>query len=296
MNKFRGTGVAMITPFKADGSIDFTSLQKVTLNLIENGIDYLVVQGTTGESATLDADEKRAVLDLVLEVNEGRLPVVYGVGGNNTRAVCNTLNTWNFDGVDGILSVSPYYNKPTQRGIYEHYKAISESTDIPIILYNVPGRTASNMTVETTLALANDFDNIVAVKEASGDMDQIMKIIKDAPAGFKVISGDDALTLGMITHGADGLISVMGNAVPAATSAMVKFALEGELSNAQKLHYYLVPLIDLLFAEGNPAGVKELMQHQGICENHVRLPLVSVGRETSQSLRSWLEAKQPVIH
>lgn len=294
MSKFRGTGVAMITPFDQTGEIDFSALQRVTQHLIDGGVEYLVVQGTTGESATLSLDEKRAVLDFIIEVNEGRLPVVFGVGGNNTRLVCDQLQSWNFDGVDGILSVSPYYNKPTQEGIYQHYKAVSNSTDLPIVLYNVPGRTASNMTPELTLRLANDFGNIVAVKEASGDLDQVMKIIQAAPEGFDVISGDDPLTLPMITSGAKGLISVIGNAMPQKTSDMVRAALDGNVAVAQKLHYQLVSLIDYLFVDGNPAGVKEVMKFMGICENNVRLPLVPVTGSTKEAIRKWLEAKDLV--
>jgi 4-hydroxy-tetrahydrodipicolinate synthase len=294
MSKFRGTGVAMITPFDSTGAIDYKALQRVTQHLIDGGVDYLVVQGTTGESATLSSDEKRSVLDFVIEVNEGRLPVVFGVGGNNTKLVCEQLESWNFDGVDGILSVSPYYNKPTQEGIYQHYQAVSNSTDLPIILYNVPGRTASNMSADLTLRLARDFSNIVAVKEASGDLDQIMRIIQDAPDGFDVISGDDPITLPMISAGSAGLISVIGNAMPQKTSDMVRAALNNDMEEAQTLHYQLVSLIEYLFVDGNPAGVKEVMKFMGICDNNVRLPLVPVTETTRKNIANWLVARDVV--
>jgi 4-hydroxy-tetrahydrodipicolinate synthase len=284
MSRFKGTGVAMVTPFLSNGEIDRDALIRLTEHLINGGIEYLVVQGTTGESATLTEDEKRKVLDTVLETNDRRLPVVFGIGGNNTRAVCRSLTSWGLDGVDGILSVSPYYNKPTQDGIFQHYRAIDESTDLPVIVYNVPGRTASNITAETTLRLANDLTNMVAVKEASGDQEQIMEIIRNKPDDFEVISGDDAITLPMIACGALGVMSVAGNAFPAEFSDMVRFALTGNLEGARENHYRLLELIKHLFIEGNPAGVKEVLKHLGICDNHVHLPLVPVSDSTSQKL------------
>ncbi len=293
MNIFKGLGVAMVTPFTADKQVDYPALQRLTEHLIENGVDYLVVQGTTGESATIDTEEKRAILDFILEVNNGKLPVVYGVGGNDTMAVCKILKTWDFKGVDGILSVSPYYNKPTQEGIYQHYKVLAESTELPIILYNVPGRTASNMSAETTLRLAKDFENIVAVKEASGDLDQISTIIDNRPKDFLVISGDDALTLPMISLGADGVISVVGNAFAQEFSDLVHAALIGDM-NARRIHYKLTEIIDALFCEGNPAGVKEVLNHLGICDNHVRLPLVPVSDKLSTMLNDLILEKDLV--
>lgn len=294
MKKFHGLGVAMVTPFKADGKIDYDGLKKLTGYLISNGVDYLVVQGTTGESPVLDKDEKRKVLDAVLEVNNGDLPVVFGIGGNNTKLVTETIKSFDSTGVDGILSASPYYNKPTQAGIYAHYKAISESTDLPVIIYNVPGRTSSNIEANTTLRLAADFKNMVAVKEASGNMDQIMTIIRDCPEDFAVISGDDPLTLPLIASGANGVISVLGNCMPADFSKMVHHAMNNEMVDARALHYKLLEITRLLFKEGNPAGVKEVLQYLGICERHLRLPLVPVSPALSAQIehemkeRAWI--------
>lgn len=284
-NKFTGLGVAMVTPFDSNKKVDYKGLEKLTNHLITNGTDYLVVQGTTGESAVLSSEEKQSVLDFVIEINKGRLPIVLGVGGNHTQAVCSTLEKGLTKGVDGILSVSPYYNKPTQAGIYEHYRAIANSTDLPIILYNVPGRTASNMLPNTTIQLATDFDNIVAVKEASGNLEQVMTIIQDRPSkDFLVISGDDALTLPMIAAGADGVISVVGNAFPAEFSGMVHHALSGNFEEAKPLHYQLFKIILGLFEEGNPGGVKEVLKFLNICGNDMRLPLVNVSDATSRKL------------
>jgi 4-hydroxy-tetrahydrodipicolinate synthase len=246
MKTFSGLGVAMVTPFNSAGKIDFPSLQRLTSRLINDGADYLVVQGTTGESPTLSIEEKRALLDFILEVNSGKKPVVYGLGGNYTESIVREIQEMDFKGIDGILSVSPYYNRPTQEGIYAHYKAISESTDLPIILYNVPGRTASNMSAKTTLRLATDFKNIVAMKEASGDLNQISEIIANRPSGFLVLSGDDALALPSIALGADGVISVVGNAFPREFSQMVHQALFGQFTEARKIHFQLRELINLL--------------------------------------------------
>jgi 4-hydroxy-tetrahydrodipicolinate synthase len=294
MKQFKGIGVAMVTPFKEDLSIDYPALQRLIEHMIKGGVDYLVVQGTTGESATISSAEKRNLLDFILEVNASRVPIVYGIGGNNTMAVCDELRTWDLNGVDGILSVSPYYNKPTQEGIYRHYEAISKASPLPIILYNVPGRTASNMSAETTLRLAADFENIVAVKEASGDLGQIASIIQHRPAGFLVISGDDALTLPMISTGADGLISVVGNAFPIEASNLVHKALAGEYEAAKLEHYKLKDIIENLFIEGNPAGVKECLKHAAISQNHVRLPLMTVSQITSERLYRLMAEKELV--
>ncbi|WP_027419355.1 4-hydroxy-tetrahydrodipicolinate synthase [Crocinitomix catalasitica] len=283
-NKFKGLGVAMVTPFDQKGAVDVEALKKLTTFLIDGGVDYLVVQGTTGESPTLTKAEKQLCLDTVVATNNNRLPIVFGIGGNNTMAVVEDFTSYDLSRVDGILSASPYYNKPTQAGIYAHYKAIAEATKLPIILYNVPGRTASNVLPETTLKLANDFENIIAVKEASGSMEQIMTIIKDKPENFLVISGDDALTLPIIAAGGDGVISVVGNGLPTPFKEMVKASLNNEIVKARKLHYIILPIIDHLFAEGNPGGIKEVLKHLNIMENYVRLPLIPVSKERQQTL------------
>ncbi len=287
-SKFRGMGVALVTPFHKDGTVDYDGLHRLVEHNINNGTDYLVVQGTTGESVTLTKGEKRTVLDAIIKTNAGRLPVVLGVGGNNTAALVETLKTFDFKGVDAILSASPSYNKPTQAGIYQHYKTLSENSPLPIILYNVPGRTASNMTAETSLSLARDFSNIIAIKEASGDLGQVMNIIQNKPDGFLVVSGDDALTVSMIAVGMDGVISVVGNAFPKTFSETVHSALNGDFATARVSHYKLLEIIDNLFVEGNPCGVKEVLQFLEICENNVRLPLVPVSEKTSLKLKSLI--------
>lgn len=276
---FKGAGVAIVTPFNSDKTVDFDSLRKLVQHQIQGGTDYLVVQGTTGESATLTAEEKKAVLNTVIEENSGKLPIVYGLGGNNTALIAQQMSEFDVNGVDGFLSVSPYYNKPTQEGIYQHYKALNEASKLPIILYNVPGRTSSNVTAETVVRIAKECKNIVAVKEASGDMGQIMQIIKDAPSDFAVISGDDPITLPIILTGGHGVISVVSNAYPKVVSEMVSSALNGNIEAAKKAHYEMYDIIPLLFAEGNPAGVKESCKALGLMENFVRLPLVNVSEE-----------------
>lgn len=280
---FGGVGVALVTPFTDSGMVDFNGLKKLVEHQISNGTNYLVVQGTTGESATLSEKEKIAVLDFILEINAGKLPVVLGVGGNNTLNVSNKLSDLNQDGLSGILSVSPYYNKPSQKGIIEHYKSVSSSTDLPIILYNVPGRTSSNVQVETTLELA-EIKNIVAVKEASGDLEQVMSIINQRPEGFLVLSGDDALTLPHISVGGDGVISVVANAFPKRFSDLVNAALAGDLSLARQKHYELFEIIQQLFADGNPGGVKHVLKLLNICGDSVRLPLVNVNDKVAEKL------------
>ncbi len=280
---FGGVGVALVTPFTDSGMVDFNGLKKLVEHQISNGTNYLVVQGTTGESATLSEKEKIAVLDFILEINAGKLPVVLGVGGNNTLNVSNKLSDLNQDGLSGILSVSPYYNKPSQKGIIEHYKSVSASTDLPIILYNVPGRTSSNVQVETTLELA-EIKNIVAVKEASGDLEQVMSIINQRPEGFLVLSGDDALTLPHISVGGDGVISVVANAFPKRFSDLVNAALAGDLSLARQKHYELFEIIQQLFADGNPGGVKHVLKLLNICGDSVRLPLVNVNDKVAEKL------------
>ena len=274
MNLFKGAGVALVTPFNADMSIDFPALRRLVQEQIAGGTNYLVVQGTTGESPTLNSSEKKQVLETVLEENNGKLPIVYGAGGNNTMSVIEAFKNIP-QGVDGILSVAPYYNKPTQAGYLAHYKALASETDLPIILYNVPGRTGSNVLAETTLELA-EIKNIVAMKEASGNMEQIMEIIRCKPENFLVLSGDDAITLPLIAAGADGVISVVANSFPKQFSQMVTSALNGDFETARKFHYDLLPVTKLLFAEGNPGGVKIALEELGWMKPFMRLPLVQV--------------------
>jgi len=287
MSELKGTGVALVTPFDKDLNIDFNALERHVSHCIEGGVNYLVVMGTTAENPVLSKEEKRQVLDAVIEANSGRVPVVYGVGGNHTQALVGELQSFDFTGVTAILSVSPYYNKPTQEGIYQHFKTLSEASPLPIILYNVPGRTGSNMSAATTLRLAHDFDNIVAVKEASGDLDQVMKIINGRPEGFLVLSGDDNITLPMIALGGDGVISVSGQAFPAVFTEMVNQALAGNFEASRPLHYRLYELTNMLFEEGNPGGVKIALDLQSIMEPYMRQPLWPV----SKDLRDRMEVE-----
>ncbi|MAY84438.1 MAG: 4-hydroxy-tetrahydrodipicolinate synthase [Flavobacteriales bacterium] len=289
MESLHGVGVAMVTPFDKDFNVDMKGLEKLTEHLINDGADYLVVQGTTGESATLSAEEKTAVLDKMKEVNNGRLPIVLGIGGNNTTAVCKEIKSRDLDGISAILSASPYYNKPTQEGIYLHYEAISIASELPIILYNVPGRTASNITARTTLRLANDFDNIIGIKEASADMDQVMEIYNHKPDDFLLISGEDGLTFPIIACGGVGVISVVGNAFPGDFSKMVQLTKEGKLEEARAIHYRLIDFISLLFAEGNPGGIKSALKAMGICEDHMRLPLAPISKELEASIKQTVD-------
>ena len=282
--RLKGMGVAMVTPFNKNGEIDFDALKKLTQFLIDNQTDYLVVQGTTGESPVLSEDEKLKVLKTVIEVNSGSLPIVYGIGGNNTLEVAKKLASFNIEGVDAFLSVSPYYNKPTQEGIFQHYKAISEHSKLPIILYNVPGRTSSNVTAETTLRIANACENVIAIKEASGSFEQIMDIIQDKPSNFLVISGDDAITMPFIAAGGDGVISVVGNGFPKLFSEMVNTGLNGDIEKSKTTHYKVLPIIKHLFSEGNPAGIKEVLSYLNIMEPHLRLPLVNVSENTKKTI------------
>lgn len=287
-HKFSGLGVAMVTPFNSDDTVDFAGLAKLTEYLIAGGVDYLVVQGTTGESATLTKDEKVDVLEHVKDVNQGRLPIVFGHGGNNTAELVKGFSRYDFEGVDAILSASPYYNKPTQEGIYQHYKALSEASPVPIILYNVPGRTASNIAPQTTVRLAKDFDNIIAIKEASGNLGQISQIIKNRPVGFAVISGDDPLVVPHISIGGEGVISVIANATPRVFSKMVKDALIGDFNSAAKTHIRVLDLIDLLFVDGNPGGIKAALQLKEVCKDYLRLPLVAISNETREAIAKEL--------
>jgi 4-hydroxy-tetrahydrodipicolinate synthase len=285
-NPFQGTGLALVTPFAADGSLDRAALARLVNHSIHGGVDFLVALGTTGETATLTSDEKKQVLETVAETTNGRIPLVVGVGGNNTTAVCAQLEAGLPQGYTGVLSVSPYYNKPTQEGIYQHYKAVCGSTDAPVILYNVPGRTGSNVLANTVLRVAQDCPNAVAMKEASGNLEQAMAIIQSAPAGFDVLSGDDNLTLPLLACGAKGVISVSGQAYPRLFSGMVRDARAGRLEDAQRAHYDLFIFTQLLFAEGNPGGIKAALAHLGLCENVLRLPLVPVSAELNGQLRT----------
>ncbi|NLA24690.1 MAG: 4-hydroxy-tetrahydrodipicolinate synthase [Bacteroidales bacterium] len=285
---FKGTGVAMVTPFNEDYSIDFDSLTKLVEHLIQGGVDYLVVMGTTAESPTLSMDEKQAVLQHVIKYNAYRLPIVFGIGGNNTAEITNTLKSFDLKGVSGILSVSPYYNKPSQEGIYRHYMALAEASPLPIIIYNVPGRTGSNISASTTLRLARDSKKLVAVKEASGNMEQIMQIKKDAPENFLVISGDDAITMPLISCGIDGVISVVGNAFPKEFSDMVRAATANDYETARKLHYMLLDPIRMMFAEGNPGGVKAFLNQMGILKNVLRLPAYKVSDKLFEDIKTEL--------
>lgn len=284
--KLKGTGVAIVTPFSKEKKVDYKALEKLTEHLVSGGIEYLVVQGTTGESVTLAKEEKIAVLDFIVEINKKRVPLVLGIGGNNTDELIHSFAHFNFDQVDAILSVSPYYNKPTQEGIYQHYKALAAESPRPVILYNVPGRTASNITAETTLRLANDIENIIGIKEASGDLNQVMKIIKNRPDDFLVISGDDALTLPLIAAGADGVISVVANAFPRIFSDMVRAALNSDFKSARKNHYGLLPVTEMLFSEGNPGGVKAALKILGICDDVLRLPLVNISPALVEKIKT----------
>lgn len=284
MKQLIGTGVALVTPFDRSGNVDLAGLKNLVEHCISGGVEYLVALGTTGESATLNKEEKKAVRETIVETAAGRVPVVLGMGGNNTGALADEIAHADLSPYAAILSVSPYYNKPTQEGIYQHYKRLSESTEKPIILYNVPGRTASNVSAETTLRLAHDFSNIVATKEASGNMDQIMAIIKDRPANFLVISGDDNLTLPMIALGGNGVISVSGQGFPKIFTQMVRQALAGNLTDARSAHYQLYHVTNLLFAEGNPGGIKVVLEAQNICGAHMRQPLWPVSDGLKQKL------------
>ncbi|MEZ4756435.1 MAG: 4-hydroxy-tetrahydrodipicolinate synthase [Flavobacteriales bacterium] len=281
---FRGLGVALVTPFRPNGQIDFAGLEKLIEHQIAGGVDYVVSMGTTGESVTLTKAEKKELLAQTIGFVRNRVPVVLGVGGNNTAEVIESLNAFDMDGVDAILSVSPYYNKPTQEGIYQHYKAIAQVALRPIILYNVPGRTGSNMSADTTLRLAKDFRNIIAIKEASANLDQMGRILKHKPKDFMLISGDDALTLPILAMGGVGVISVVGNALPREFSTLVNAALKGDLDTARREHLRLIDVIELLFVEGNPGGIKEALKILGICGNPVRLPLVNVSEATAKRL------------
>jgi len=289
MKKFKGTGVAIITPFKSDSSIDFAAMGRVVNHVINGGVNYIVALGTTGESVTLTHDEKNAVISYVAEIIDGRIPLVVGIGGNNTQEVINSIRQADLEKVDGIMSVAPYYNKPTQKGLLMHFKAIATCSPVPVIVYNVPSRTSCNMSADTSIELAHEYDNIVAIKEASGDISQIMKIVKGKPDNFNVISGDDMMTLPIIATGGIGVISVLANAFPAAVSEMVNHALKHDFKKARELQFKYLEATELLFTEGNPAGVKAFMSLQNLCNNTLRLPLTTVSRSTYSRIQKVLE-------
>ena len=288
MQSLTGTGVALITPFKKDFSVDTEALIKIVNHQIDGGIDYLVVLGTTAEAATLSKDEKELIITIVIEANNGRLPLVLGVGSNNTKEVTDELTTRDLSAFVAILSVSPYYNKPTQEGIYQHFKAIAQASPLPVIVYNVPGRTSSNMLPQTVIRLANDFKNIIAIKEAAGDIVQAMKLIQNKPEGFLVISGDDMITLPMVLAGGAGVISVIAQGFTE-FAQMVRLGLEGKVDEAYKLHYQIADGIDLIFEQGNPAGIKHVFKELGICGDTVRLPLVNVNEDLASRLTAFVK-------
>lgn len=288
MHQFAGTGVALVTPFNSDSSIDFNSLEKLVNHVINGGVNFLVALGSTGETPTLSREEQQQVLSFVVEKCNGRVPVVCGIAGNNTAEVVNNVKTYDLTGVAGILSASPHYNKPSQEGIYQHFKAIASATDKPIILYNVPGRTASNMLPATVLRLASDFKNIVAIKEASGNIAQCMDLVKDKPAHFAILSGDDDLILPQAAIGMEGVISVAANSFPKDFTTMVNHALAGDFAAARRLHYKLIDGIRLLFAEGNPTGVKCTLDELGVCPAFVRLPLVPATDDLRKKIKAYL--------
>jgi 4-hydroxy-tetrahydrodipicolinate synthase len=289
MTQFIGTGVALITPFNANLSIDFNALEHLVEYNIKNGTDYLVISGTTGESVTVTPDEKIALVKFISTINKGRLPLVLGIGGNNTAAVIDEMNATDFSGIDGILSVTPYYSKPTQEGIYQHFKAISEVSKKPIILYNVPGRTASNMSPETTLRLAKDFPNIIAVKEAGNNVHQYLELLRTKPKNFLILSGDDDLALGVALAGGSGVISVIGQALPKEFSEMIRLGIAGKAKAAYDIHFQLMPITALIFSENNPSGIKAVLEGLDICKPHVRLPLVEATDVLKEKIKRELK-------
>lgn len=288
-NIFKGLGIALITPFCEDGSVDYKSLVRLIEYQLDNGADFMCILATTGETPCLAKDEKQMIKDTVVSTVKGRVPILMGCGGNNTAAVIEELKTGDFHGIDGVLSVCPYYNKPSQEGLYQHFKAIAAATSLPVVLYNVPGRTGVNLKAETTVRLARDCENIVAIKEASGSLEQVDEIIKNKPSDFAVISGDDALTFPMISCGAEGVISVIGNALPKEFSRMIRLEFKGEYEGARKIHHRFTELFSLLFVDGNPAGVKAMLHEMGFIENVLRLPLVPTRISTLQKMSEILK-------
>ena len=290
MTKFIGTGVALITPFNADLSIDFDALKRLVEYNIENGTDYLVISGTTGESVTVTPEEKKQLVAFIIKVNNGRLPLVLGIGGNNTANVIDEIKNTDFSAIDGILSVSPYYSKPTQEGIYQNFKAFAKVSPKPIILYNVPGRTSSNMLPETTLRLAKDFDNIVAVKEAGNNVHQYLELLRTKPKDFLILSGDDDLALGVALAGGSGVISVIGQALPKEFSEMIRLGIARKAKEAYNIHFKLMPIIGLIFSENNPAGIKAVLSALSISKPHVRLPLVEATDRLKETIKTELKS------
>ena len=288
-NIFKGLGIALITPFCEDGSVDYKSLVRLMEYQLDNGADFLCILATTGETPCLTKEEKQKIKDLVVSTVKGRVPILMGCGGNNTAAIVEELKTGDFRGIDGVLSVCPYYNKPSQEGLYQHFKAIAAATSLPVVLYNVPGRTGVNLKAETTVRLARDCENIVAIKEASGSLEQVDEIIKNKPKDFAVISGDDALTFPMISCGAEGVISVIGNALRKEFSRMIRLEFKGEYEGARKIHHRFTELFSLLFVDGNPAGVKAMLHEMGFIENVLRLPLVPTRISTLQKMSEILK-------
>lgn len=288
-NIFKGLGIALVTPFASDGSVDYDVLKNLLDYQLKNGADFFCILATTGETPTLTKDEKQKIKELVVEKVGDKVPILIGCGGNNTADVVNELQTADFSGIDGILSVCPYYNKPSQEGLYQHFKAIAGATNMPVVLYNVPGRTGVNLKAETTVRLARDCENIVAIKEASGSLEQVDEIIKNKPDGFDVISGDDALTFPMIACGAAGVVSVIGNALPKEFSRMIRLEMKGEIESARKIHHKFTDLFNLLFVDGNPAGVKAMLHEMGMIENVLRLPLVPTRLTTMQKISDCLK-------
>ena len=288
-NIFKGLGIALITPFKEDGSVDYDALKRLVQYQLDNGADFFCILATTGETPTLTPTEKQTIKDLVVDIVQARVPILMGCGGNNTAAIVDELRNGDFKGIDGILSVCPYYNKPSQEGLYQHFKAIAAATRLPVVLYNVPGRTGVNLKAETTVRLARDCRNIVAIKEASGNLEQVDEIIKNKPADFDVISGDDALTFPMVSCGAVGVISVIGNALPREFSKMIRLQMRGEYDPARKIHHRFIDLFSLLFVDGNPAGVKAMLHEMGFIENRLRLPLVPMQIKNMQRMAEILK-------
>lgn len=289
MTQFYGTGAALITPFKEDKSIDFKALEKLVNFQIDNGINYLVIMGSTGEPSALTDEEKQEVINTIVKTNNGRLPLVIGIGGNNTQAVINEIKETDLTAFDAILSVSPYYNKPSQEGIYQHFKGIADISPKPLIIYNVPSRTGANMDPNTVLRLASDCANIIGIKEASGSMDQTFRLLQNKPENFLVLSGDDMVALPMVLTGGAGVITVIGQGIPNDFTKMIKLALEGKTKEATKLHFKLMNGIDHIFEEGNPTGIKALLKKRGICESHVRLPLMEASAELKEKLSTFID-------
>lgn len=289
MNRFQGLGVALATPFRKDASIDFPALSRLVEHVITGGVNYILVMGTTGESVTLNRDEKNAIVRFVIEETDHKVPIIVGIGGNNTHHIISEIRNFSFGHIDGILSVAPYYNKPSQKGLTDHYKAIAAASPVPVILYNVPGRTGVNIQAETTLELAHSTGNIVAIKEASGNLSQIIRIAKDKPEDFLIISGDDALTIPIISVGGSGVISVAANAYPRPFRQIVDAAMAGDFRQAAAIHYRFVELIDLLFADGNPGGIKAVLNEMHLIENNLRLPLVPVGYSVQKRIREVMK-------